>query len=538
MRKYLFILLFIPLIVFGQDTVSDARYQKVIMSVIQHINEYETSSSFYGETRRDQFKDLFKYPTTKIVNDIPAIGNYDEIISVEEYVSKMQHYYTKIGVDIEISEISNVIFENNNKGTLSVFVTKKVKGGNDQYKIKVKEEGEEYDEWINYKDQFDLEIQLSINNNSVKITAIKLAKPKGKLLVISPHLKVFLKKEEIPIDEISVKIDGIDTYISDYFFSIPDINENTEIKITSNDENLILSSGSGTIDLDKCNKLEIDHLYKLTFKKTIGDVQAFALMPISSKVIENTNTFNATVSDNSTLSYGGVIAFNIDNLIFRSKEKRKYSFYFKGGGLVESFDYDIKIPNYTESYLHIDSDGGNYLRTVLLTDFSENQKIDMKTFFFQLEGRIKRNVNEKLSLLLSLSGGLGWTSVNSATYTNSALGNYSGYYGNLFGVTIAENGVYNFGEFNLSQNGDLGFNNVQTFLLGLDGSIRFNNLVLSGGIVYTKFQSNIFDIGEERVSHESNNFNSSEKNELNTINNLIDVNMDHLSIKVGISYKF
>ena len=85
---------------------------------------------------------------------------------------------------------------------------------------------------------------------------------------------------------------------------------------------------------------------------------------------------------------------------------------------------------------------------------------------------------------------------------------------------------------------DLGFNNVQTLLLGLDGSIRFNNLVLSGGIVYTKFQSNIFDIGEERVSHESNNFNSSEKNELNTINNLIDVNMDHLSIKVGISYKF
>ena len=54
--------------------------------------------------------------------------------------------------------------------------------------------------------------------------------------------------------------------------------------------------------------------------------------------------------------------------------------------------------------------------------------------------------------------------------------------------------------------------------------------MFSAGIMYTKYQSNIFNIGSDRIS---NDFN-----ELNSINNLIDVDMSHISLKAGVSYKF
>jgi hypothetical protein len=127
---------------------------------------------------------------------------------------------------------------------------------------------------------------------------------------------------------------------------------------------------------------------------------------------------------------------------------------------------------------------------------------------------------------------MGQVTVNSATYSNSADATYSGYYEDLFGITMAENGVYDFGNFNVSQTGDLDYNtNVQTLLADVSGMLKVTDRwVISGGIMYTKYQTNIFNLGTARVSHDSN--------ELNSINNLIDVDMSHISLKVGASYKF
>ena len=92
--------------------------------------------------------------------------------------------------------------------------------------------------------------------------------------------------------------------------------------------------------------------------------------------------------------------------------------------------------------------------------------------------------------------------------------------------------MYDFGNFNVSQTGDLDYNtNVQTLLLDVSGLIEYQDrYIISAGIMYTKYQTNIFNLGTARVSHDSN--------ELNSINNLIDVDMSHISFKVGLSYKF
>ena len=536
MKEKLIILLFIPFAIFAQDKKEDESHQKIIMSVLQQINEYESASSFANERRITQFQNLFVDLKTKIVNDIPAIGNYDEEISIEDYMKNMRIYYSRIGVDIDVHEISKIDFIDENKGSLSVFLTKKVYGENAKHKIQYSEkyEGkmETFNEYVNYEDEFELEIKFEFNNESVKISNIKLTEPKGKLLVIAPHSKKgFISKKLTPVDEIKIVKDGVEIQLSGYFYSIPNVTNKTKISISSGNETLI---GSKIISLKTYNNTDETHMLKLPFTKTMGDVHVFGLLAPSFLSV-NSNSYNAKESNLSSTSYGLSISYSLDDLIWNTlekKKKKKISLYVKGGLIKDNFDYELSIPTFNETYSDIDSDGGNYERTVLLENFSENQIIDIQSMFIQLESRLKAFKVGEFNGIGSISAGIGQTTVNSATYSNTADATYSGYYEDLFGITIAENGVYDFGKFNLSQSGDLEFNtNVQTLLLDLSGMIKYKDrLMFSGGIMYTKYQSNIFDIGSDRVSQDFN--------ELNSINNLVDVDMSHISFKVGVSYKF
>ena len=537
MKKKLILLLFIPFAVLAQDNTEDAKHQEIIMSVLQQINEYESASSFANERRITQFQNLFVDLNTQVVNDIPAIGDYEARISIEDYISKMRKYYSRIGVDIEIHEISKINFIDDNKGDLSVFLTKKVYGENAKHKIEVSEryEGkmETFSEYVNYEDEFELEVKFEFNNSSILISDIILAEPKGKLLVIAPHWKTFSKKKLTPEDEMKIKVDGVEEQLPGYYYSIPNVTDKTSIEILSNDETLI---GSKKITLKTYEKTDDSHMYKLAFTKTIGDAQIFGLLSPNFLKI-NSNSYNATVVNQKSTSFGGAFSYNINDLVFRSKEQRrkqKMSLYVKGGLIKDNLDYELNVPSFSETYADIDSDGGNYARTILIENFNENQIVDMQTIFGQVEARFKPNwLNfDKIKAIGSISLGMGQVTVNSTTYSNSAAATYSGYYEDLFGITMAENGVYDFGNFNVSQTGDLEYNtNVQTLLLDVSALIKYQDrYIISAGIMYTQYQSNIFNLGTSRVSHDSN--------ELNSINNLIDVDMSHISLKVGASYKF
>ncbi len=535
MKKNILLLFFIPFAIFAQDRNEDKNHQKIVMSVLQLINDYESASSFANENRITQFLDLFDNLNTIVVNDIPAIGNYDQQISIEEYTKLMRLYYSRIGVDIDIHEISSINYTDENQGSLSVFLTKKVYGENAKHSIQVTEKYrgkvETFTEYVNYEDEFELEFIFKFNNESIKISNINLYKPKGKLLVISPHSKRIGKSKLIPIDEIKVSIDGEEKQLSGYFYSISNITDKTNIIISSKDETLI---GEKKINLKTLKDTDEKNIYLLPFTKTVGDLQVFTLLN-SNLLTVNPNSYNALESDITSTSFGGSLSINLDDLLFNSsekKKKKKVSVYAKGGIVSENFDYNLNIPSFTESYNDIDSDGDEYVRTVLIENFKENQVIDLQTFFVGAELRLNAFKVNKFDGIASISAGLGNVTTKSATYSNTAQANYSGYYEDLFGITIADNGVYDFGNYALAQSGNLDFNtSVQTLILDLNAMIKYKDrLMFSVGAIYTQYQTNIFDIATDRVS---NDFN-----ELNTLNNLIDVDMSHISIKVGVSYKF
>jgi len=548
MKKKLILLLFIPFALSAQDNPQDSIHQNIIMSVLEHINAYESASSFANENRITQFRGLFvDSSSTNLVNDIPAIGSYDEILSLDEYESKMRKHYSRIGVDITINEISSINFEDNTKGSLSVFLTKRVYGKNARNKIVVTEKNsdnkkEKFDEYVRYKDEFELEFRFVFENGSIRISEIKLREPKGKLLVIAPHWTTLWnkasKKDLIAQDEMKLKIrnqgdqDWKELQLSGYYYSIPDIDFSTNIEIASNDRNFI---GKKNITLKKYEESGKDHLYKIPFNKTIGDLKLFGILNFNS-LKPNANIYNVNITENKAQSYGLSLSLNLDNVFFRTKkvkEKQKFSVYIKGGVIKDDFDYDINIPTYTETYSDIDIDGGAYERTVLLENFKETQVLDMLTGFVQAEFRAEapKNWAKWAQGGISASVGFGKVNIKSAKYDNSAEAKYSGYYQDLFGITIAENGVYNFGDYSIENSGDLEHNtDVQTLLIDVGILYTINDrLFMDGTIMYTNYQTNIFNIGAERVSHEST--------ELNTINNLVDVDMSHLSFKVGINYK-
>ena len=539
MKKKLVLLFFIPFAVFAQNNTNDAKHQEIIMDVLQQINEYESSSSFANERNITKFQNLFVDFNAQLVNDIPAIGKYDERLSLEDYISKTRNYYTRIGVDINIHEISKINFIDDDKGNLSVFLTKKVYGENSKHKIDVLERDsgkiETFREFVEYDDEFELEVKFEFNNGSVLISEIILAEPKGKLLVIAPHWKSFSKKKLTPIDEMKITVDGVEVQLPGYFYSITNLTSKTSIEIQSDDETLIGGKNITLKTYEKTIKENATHLYKLAFTKTIGDAQIFGLL--SSDFLRiNSNSYNATVLNQQSTSFGGSLSYNLNHLIFKTKEQRrkqKFSIYGKGGFINDKFDYEINIPTFSETYADIDSDGGSYERTVLLENFSENQIVDMQTIFFGAELRFKPKWLdfENIEGLISTSAAYGLITINSATYSNSADAVYSGYYEDLFGITITENGVYDFGNFNLSQTGTLDYNSVNSLLFDVSFLILLRDrLTFSGGLMYTQYQTNMFNIGNARISDNSN--------ELNSINNLIDFDMNHASLKVGVSYKF
>ena len=128
-------------------------------------------------------------------------------------------------------------------------------------------------------------------------------------------------------------------------------------------------------------------MLKLPFTKTMGDVHAFGLLSPSFLSV-NSNSYNAQESSLSSTSYGLSFSYSLDDLIWNTlekKKKKKISLYVKGGLIKDNFDYELNIPTFNETYSDIDIDGGNYDRTVLLENFTENQ-INAPTFVGNLTG--------------------------------------------------------------------------------------------------------------------------------------------------------
>lgn len=592
MKRFIILFLLSPFILLSQN--NDVLYQNVILSVFDKLDKYETNSSFSNEERTTEYKKLFVSPQSLHTNDIAAMQNYNNLISIEDYVINTRNYYSTLSVDLDVKYFGPIVYENNNKGSISVYLNKEIIGENvihnipvnqqlfliknkaKEYKgynkyVKRKSSAIEYDskenakndakkeetvisffesseENISYEDDFLLKIDFvfTINNDSaiaMLINKIDLVETeKKKLVVITTRVSnifipIFNKKSK-PIYKYDMELQfkekdssWTDFSINGYFHSFKNVEK--DIKIKSKDPNYYSFPRQNIIN----NNVDIvTGLREVVFLKTIGSLNISTLINSGQEFLSNSPNFSISSNPNK-------IEDQIDlALNIRVKKLKTFEVSDKEISLnfnlfvnysKNIFNHDLLVNSHSYSYASVDSDGASYERTVNLSNINENQIIRVSSY--HVSPSLSLNL-QKFSFLISHSLPIFKSNfkVLSAKYISSSDAFYSGYYEDLFGITLSENGVYDFGVYEINGSGDIIAPKLFTsnqFNSNLTFTPEFlNQFGFSVGIKYIYFTDPVFQNSDKIIS---SNFN-----ELNSIMDLSPIDMNQFLITFGLSLKF
>lgn len=148
----------------------------------------------------------------------------------------------------------------------------------------------------------------------------------------------------------------------------------------------------------------------------------------------------SNLSSKTTLSYGLFIEYYRQLFL---KESNRFGLIL-GLGISQS---RLSISSdYLTTYSAVDPDGGHYLRTVDINNLKES--IKRAQLYIPISFRYDRFITERFSVFGNVGFNLNFDIKQSAHLEGHA--KYSGYYDWLFNVTIEQNGIYDFGTFDVS----------------------------------------------------------------------------------------
>ena len=202
--------------------------------------------------------------------------------------------------------------------------------------------------------------------------------------------------------------------------------------------------------------------------------------------------------------------------------------YIKLGVFYKKLNFKL-TSDYSYSYNDTDEDKDQYLRLIELKDIQENHELAYLSFPIGIQKHFELSSN--YLLILELGGS--WNYNLSAQYKTSAIGKYSGFYEQLFGLTISENGVYNFGEFEVNNNEQLTPNpNLLLAYARLTVARRINKRTLINfGVNYNYGLNKLYQINTKGISDNHT-----------VINSLSNISPDYylreFQVSISLFYKF
>lgn len=433
------ILLLISSITYSQDNIDDRTTQKVNLEALKLVEKYQ----FFYDMRKgrdyDNFINLFVDENSEMNNDIMPDNNLNENVKINDYIYLFLDNYKKpMQVEIEPYEISSIRDYDDGKGELSVFVDKKISGYTNKD--------------INYEDTFDVEIiiEFDLTKNVYKIRSVLLEEELGKYFVVDSKIKPTIGGAKSMTDGDSLLINGnYVTLDSKGLYIIKNINESNVYVVKSSNENVIGSASISISNIDKYERSERGDkntrqivFTKPLFYTEVGvSLNPFKLSPI--KYVGDGNQYSL----NNNFSYD----IGIDlGMHLNKNSNSKYNFYFKTGLHYKNLNYTVNAMQYIYSTPEIDSDNYEYERTNNITNISET--INLSYFVLPIAINTTFNFDE---FILNFEIGAQWHYSLSADYSSKANALYSGYYKDLYGITFAENGVYDFGKYDIEQKGEL-----------------------------------------------------------------------------------
>ena len=581
-RKIIIILLISPMFLFSQSK-QDSVYQSIVMKVYENTHQYSTNNSLAGNWSIEGFEDMFVSLETQVVNDIPLFNDYNSKVSVKDYTKEFSKKYNKIGVEIKVLSIGTISFtdESYEQGELNIKV-QKILSGPSNNKLTVPEttinkEGDVistdyYDIGINYRDTVELIIKYKFYKDTyLKISDISLANPpKGQLIVAVPKVTTFFNRKNpkfIDEGEGTMVLMHNNKVISvpNFHFTINNIDEKTNItytaKITTKfkkeedsvytiyNEDLL---GDFTINFNKIKDINEDRILDMNFKRQTGSAFGEVSYSLNSSINILDNKFKSSNSSTMSAGIGCYFKLNEVNKFPNLLQKvSKYDLIIKASISKSIVNYTIDMNQDLVSYM--DNDGElDYLRTVTINNLSEDQTFNLTNLTAKVGIELDKDKYAFLKTMSFLPGGVqflvggGYSIVNSATYSSSASSLYSGYYKDLYGVTLDGTfNEHNFGEDNLVQgSGNLEVKNSYfispelTFNWKLKKSIKLIDFLIIA-VSSNYYLDDFTNSNYSRIHSASNDLSNLNLNELSTVNQLIDeIKFSNIMFNVSLNKKF
>ena len=506
-------LIFLAIIVFQFKIETNAQInirerQKIYKGALKKLDEYQDAFSLKSEQDYDRFYNLFKNLHINIFNDIMPENSLNTSVEIETYIMLWEKYYLNkklLDIYIEPYEMGPVILEDNKTGYINVGAYKMCSG--------------ETDKGVNYIDTFDIivkvEFNLSTSPTDFKIAGINANKSYGHYSVLKLDFNDISSGNNLIIikrDEAGISVS--DTVVCPKkYYVLKDIKKSTNIKVSAENNTLIPTYGVTYHDFEK----------EITFRKPKWYVEFdFGINPFNSTpVVFSGDSMN--INSVNKLSYN--VGFNIGYSILQNQ-----NIYIKTGLLFNQLNYSTKLDQHIYKNKSIDSDDFPYERTNKISEISEN--IELQYLKIPILIQKKFNIKKSRIYFLTELGAILNLSLNSK-YNSIAEGSYSGYYKPLYEITLSENGVYDFGNFDLKNGGGLKSESTSLSYFGAIGighklNRRFSTAIMGA---YSKGINNIFSENYQGLS--------SNYNELNSITNVTtNFTLQEIYLSLKLNYNF
>lgn len=488
--------------------LSPINLKKLKLNALEVALRYESSAANSNDDQRDDFIKLFENDEIEILNDVLPDNRTDTKISVKNYIDLIPTYFNYslkinfIPYDIRVNE------SNNNEGIIDVLGIKVISGREEKSQVV-------------YSDSLDITIKMkySSKDKSIKIVGITLNETPGKYIIIKAiQKKLFFQK---PLVNDTLLINRLNYKTNENGIVLLKITDELQsIHVTSKSE--LLNGISNFSQKEVENSIQTNSAKNLLiapFHISVIDLSAYwGFIPWSKSPMLYKNASNKNIySYNAGLNLG-------------VKIHQKSTGYWKisSGLTFFNYRYENSINNILYTYQSVDPDGYSYFRKNEIIKYVENTTISGISVPIILEKGF--NYNRKWGFYVHT--GLAYNHIYNNNSKSNAISQYSGLYPDFFNIEIKENGVYDFGRFELSNYQTLKTTKFfYSILLGAGNLYKFSNKInITSGISYNQNLTEIFIKDTKMLSS-----NSNELNTLNTIGE--NSQLKYFTLNIGIQYK-
>lgn len=508
------ILLFFDLNALANDNENDSLSLLVYKNSYELLRKYELYSHFKSDSDYTKFQKLFKSKNCIIFNDIMPDNRLSDKIELQEYMKLAKTYYSKnIGVSVRPYDKSSISFDRDDYGSF-VFHAKKII---DLYTLN----------GIHYLDTFNIRIEIFFNHylNLYWISDIQSIDKNYKYMVVKPSINGLFKSRLLFNDTILTSAFEKFQVESNGYFLMKDIPQAKEIVFIPQSNQVLFKKYKSPSFLNpfrKSNNID-KNIVPIKFKLFTFHVEFITELGIvkNSPVainnnIEKVNVINKRSSSNKVLL----------SLMYRKSKLGNWQLKFGAG--FDLFTYHLFLPKYVDSYNSVDADGDPYLRIINLSELKESHSLTYITLPIIIQKGFTFN-----NSTISLNTGYYFMKSYDASYMSSTKAQYSGFYDYLFNITISENGVYDFGYYELKKISTPLLTNpmINAYSIGIEYAYNINRFTsINAGLNYRRSTDYLFKLNKSNLSKTSKDLKS-----ISNVNNAFQLN--YLSMFLAITVK-